>query len=67
MRNDKLSDLSMKLSVDVINLTKQLRVVNTKLLSLIKSPEAPPAYALTSQKANMDIAEQILSQNSKLL
>lgn len=33
MRNDKLSDLSMKLSVDVINLTKQLRSKHETVIS----------------------------------
>lgn len=65
MKADKLSDLSMQLSVDVLNLVKELRP-KKKLSFQIKSAEVPQAFAPILPKANMVIAGPILLQNLKL-
>ncbi len=62
MKEDKLGDFSMELSVEVLRLTKDC-VQSTKMLYPIKSAEAQQASAPILPKVNTPMGELILLLN----
>ena len=66
MKEDKLGDLSMELSVEVLKLTKELRSKHETVISN-QIAEAQRVFAQILLKANTLIATLILLQNLKLL
>ena len=65
MKENKLAELSMEFSVDIINLVKQLKEIG-KPLFLTKSAEAERASVPTSTRHSMHKARRILFLNWKL-
>ena len=65
MKEDKLSDLSMQLSVDVLRLTKELKAKHETVISN-QLTEVQQVFVPILQKVNMDTAVQILLLNLKL-
>lgn len=65
MKEDKLGKLSMELSVEVLNLVKELRE-KRKISYQTKSEEVLQAYALILRKVNMVTVERTSLQNWKL-
>ena len=66
MKEDKLGDLSMELSVEVLKLTKESYAQSTKPLSQIKSSKVRQVFAQILPRVNMLIAVPILLQSLKL-
>ena len=64
MKEDKLSDLSMQLSVDVLKLTKELRAKHETVISN-QIGRVQQVFALILQRENTDIAVLISLLNLK--
>ena len=66
MKEDKLGDLSMELSVDVLNLCRRLKTQKKQSFQT-KFAEALPVFAQILQKASMRTEELISLRNYKSL